>query len=90
MPTIRTPHVFALVAAFGIAYILSYATPEKRTARSGGIVGLFVGATLAGPSLVSLYVFEVRSALLLSIDLGYVILGLGICGLVVGRFAKRA
>ena len=81
--------LMAALSAFGIAYILSYAPAEKRTARTGAIVGLFVGATLAGPTLVSLYVFEVRSAMLVGIDLGYVICGLGICGLVVGRFAKR-
>lgn len=71
-----------LLTAFGISIILHLA--KIKTAAPAIGIGLVLGIFIAGSAMWTSYIWENRSIKLRSIDVGYPIIGITVCSLILG------
>jgi hypothetical protein len=86
------PYVIAVVTSVIIAYTIAWLLP-KLDAQSvgGGIrVGVTLALTLVATTLALNYGFEGRSASLWLINAGYMVVGMGIMGAIVGGWKRKS
>jgi len=86
------PYIIGVVTAIIVAYTLAWLLP-KLGAQSvaGGIrTGVMLALTLVATTLALNYGFEGRSLSLWLINAGYMVIGMGVMGAIVGGWTRKA
>ena len=85
------PYILALVAALVVAYTLAWLLPKlgALSASSGAATGAVLGLALIGTTLAQNYGFEARPPSLWLINAGYMVVGMGVMGAIVGHWQKQ-
>jgi len=89
--SIAFPYLVTLVLSFFLAYglarVLSWR--ENMNPLRGAFIGLSVGLLVFGTMTWMDYMYEMRGSALALINIGYVVIGMGIQGLVLGAWRPR-
>jgi Protein of unknown function (DUF1761) len=78
--------VCMLFMAVGLAFLMQH-HPQAADPMNGMRYGLWLGLFFIGTSTAINYIFQRRSTALWFIDAGYLILGLGLMGAIIGYFS---
>jgi hypothetical protein len=78
--------VLMFIMVFGLNFMLTVHNPEDITWLSGMYLGLFTGIFFGMATMGINYLYQRRSVVLWLIDGVYVILGLGIAGIILGAW----
>ena len=86
------PYIIAVVTAVIVAYTIAWLLPrlDARSAGGGMRVGVTLALTLVATTIALNYGFEGRSVSLWLINAGYMVVGMGIMGAIVGGWKKKA
>jgi uncharacterized protein DUF1761 len=86
------PFILSLVMAFFCAYGIARALSWRAdySAARGAFIGLSLGLLIFGSMTWMDYTYEMRGATLTLIEIGYVVIGMGIMGLILGAWKPRA
>ena len=86
------PYVIGFLAVLVMCYTLNSLLNRlgDTTAASGAKVGVFVALGFVAANIALNYVFELRGVTLWTINAGYVVVGLGIAGAIIGGWRKKA
>ena len=76
--------VLMLIMVFGLSFTLSVHKPEDITWLNGMWLGLFVGFIFSMATMGINYLYQRRSIVLWLIDGFYIVIGLGIAGIILG------
>lgn len=75
-----------LLIAYGIYRVNVWG--DQRTAASGALTGLLLGACLVAAAIVTEFVFEARSLQAMAVIAGYPVVGMTMMGAIVGAVLK--
>ena len=86
------PYAIAVVAALIVAYTIAWLLPRlgSQTVGGGIRVGVVLALTLIATTLALNYGFEQRSVVLWLINSGYMVVGMGLMGAIIGGWRKKA
>lgn len=85
------PYLIAIVASLIVAYTIAWLLPRlnAQTVAGGIRVGVMLALTLIATTLALNYGFEQRPVALWLINAGYMTLGMGLMGAIVGGWKER-
>lgn len=85
------PYVIGIVASLLVAYTIAWLLPRlgAQTAGGGIRVGIILAVTLIATTLALNYGFEQRPVSLWLINSGYMTLGMGLMGAIIGGWKKK-
>jgi hypothetical protein len=86
------PYVISIVASLIVAYTIAWLLPRLNAQTVGGgvRVGVILGLTLVATTLALNYGFEQRPVSLWLINAGYMTVGMGLIGAIIGGWRKTA
>jgi hypothetical protein len=79
--------VMAFFLAYGVARMLSW--HRTMTALRGAVIGLSMGLLIFGTMTWMDYTYEMRGATLTLIEVGYVVVGMGVIGFILGAWRPK-
>jgi hypothetical protein len=86
------PYIIAVVTAIIVAYTIAWLLPklDAQSVAGGVRTGVTLAVTLVATTLALNYGFEGRSLSLWLINAGYIVIGMGIIGAIVGGWTRKA
>jgi len=86
------PYVIAIVTAVIVAYTIAWLLPRLDAQSAGGgiRIGVTLSLTLVATTIALNYGFEGRPMSLWLINSGYMVVGMGVMGAIVGGWKKKA
>jgi len=86
------PYIVSLATGVVIAYTLAWLLPRigAASAAAGAKTGVVLGLGLIGSTLAQNYAFEARPISLWLVNAGYMVVGMGITGGILGQWRKTA
>ena len=89
-PTI--PYIVSMIANLVIAFILALvcASQKADSAVKGAQTGILMGIGFVATTMLSTYLYEGRSIHLFMINVGYIVVGMALMGMMIGAWRKKA
>lgn len=86
------PYIIAVVTSIIVAYTIAWLLPKlgAQSVAGGVRTGVTLALTLVATTLALNYGFEGRSMSLWLINAGYIVIGMGIMGAIVGGWTRKA